>query len=98
MIISAGSPDCIHIRPSEGVRPSAASNCSTCPTDNLEYQKWCAFWDSLPYMWQWDAPKPGAIFYGGHWEIRETGEPVAEEIVRAYVHNMGVTVVGLLGL
>jgi len=94
MLVSARSPDCIHSEPG-GVR-HAASNCSTCPTDNAEYQRWCAFWDALPYVWCWDQPAPGAVLYSGHWEIRDTGEPVAYEAVLAHLRGMGVTVLGLL--
>ena len=91
--MSARSPDCIHDNRPEGQR-HAASNCRTCPTDNPEYQRWCAFWDVLPYRWEWDAPKPGAVWFSGHWEVRESGEPVDAEVVLAHLRGMGVTVVG----
>jgi hypothetical protein len=92
-MISARSPKCIH--GTRGGVEHAASNCRTCPTDNAEYQRWCTFWDALPYAWRWDKPKPGAIVVYGHWEIRESGEPVNAEVVLSHLRGMAVTVVGL---
>ena len=91
MIISARSPDCIH-SPSDARQPASA--CITCPIDNPEYQRWCEFWDALPYAWQWDKPeRPGDRFYGGHWEVRATGERVTGDLVESHLRGMGVTVV-----
>jgi hypothetical protein len=53
-----------------------------------------AFWEALPYMWVWDPPKPGARTFGGHWEVRATGEPATDATVQAHLRGMGVTVVG----
>ena len=90
MIISARSPKCIH----DPDGRHYASNCVNCPTDNVEYQRWCAFWDDVPYAWQLDEPKPGAMFRSGHWEIRDSGELVDDGVVLAYLRDMGVTVLG----
>ena len=89
MIIHARSPKCIH--DPDGRQP--ASGCINCPTDNVEYQRWCAFWDALPYVWQWDEPKSDELLYSGHWEVRDTGERVDAGVVLAHTRAMGVTVI-----
>jgi hypothetical protein len=43
-------------------------------------------------MWEWDEPQPGAVFDGGHWVARETGERVSNDVVHAHLLRMGVTV------
>jgi hypothetical protein len=92
VIISVRSPDCIHDYAPVGSR-QAASNCTTCPTDNVQYQRWCEFWDSLPYMWQWDPPKPDSFLIQGHWEERTTGIWVADAVVVDHLRSINVTVV-----
>lgn len=92
MIISARSPDCIHDSAPAGER-HAASSCATCPIDNEEYRRWCEFWDSLPYVWQWDPPKPDALVFFGHWEDRATGARVSDAVVLDHLRGMGVTLV-----
>ena len=92
MMVSARSPDCIHDNRPEG-RRQPASSCINCLGENAAYQRWCAFWDALPYVWQWDKPEPGALFFSGHWAVRETGERVVAEIVLAHLRGEGVTVV-----
>lgn len=91
MIIHARSPECIHDTATPGSR-QPASGCLTCRTDNPEYRQWCEFWDALPYVWQWDAPAPDSLFYGGHWKDRATGEHVTAEVVWQHLRGMGVTV------